>query len=57
MMAFMRLMGLARFVPKSTKLMLTWLPKLVASTCPLSRSDTGMAATNDFLGKLWCCVK
>ena len=56
-MAFMRLSGLAKCVPSSTKLMLTWLPRLLASVVPASRSDTGMAATSDFLGRLWCAIR
>src|SRR5437879_5026846 len=51
MMAFMRLSGCARCVPSSTRLMLTWLPRLLASVLPASRKDTGMAATSDFFGQ------
>ena len=57
MMAFIRLRGCARCVPSSTSVMLTWLPRFVASVAPASRSDTGIAVTNDLVGRLWCLSK
>ena len=54
MMAFMRFMGWAYWVPRSTRLMEAWL---FSSLLFSSRRLTGMAAISGLRGMLPCCAR